>query len=356
MTNRYVIVGAGAIGALLAAQLELAGKSVVLVARGRNLEAIRADGVTVRRPRSTERVRVPVVAGPEELRLGQEDVLVVATKTQDAEEVLNRWAWLPVSDEHGQPTLLAADLPVLTFQNGLATEDYALRRFGRVYGVSIGVAASYLTPGEVVSPSHPIIGVAWLGRYPSSAPLDPRFGRRDVAAEQYVNDLRDAGYDVALVGDVRSYKARKLLVNLGNGLGVLIGTAEERERARVLLVEEARAVFAAAGIEVAEAAPAHLVVEEVPGHVGGRLSTWQSFARGASSEVDYLNGEIVQLGRLHGVPTPVNEGLQRLLGAQAAAGLPPGVNKLADILTDILTDIRTDALTGVTDPAGISVA
>jgi 2-dehydropantoate 2-reductase len=42
-------------------------------------------------------------------------------------------------------------------------------------------------------------------------------------------------------------------------------------------------------------------------------SSWQSLARGAGSiETDYLNGEIVMLGRLHGVPTPVNSTLQRV--------------------------------------------
>ncbi|MCE0535592.1 NAD(P)-binding domain-containing protein [Kineosporia rhizophila] len=328
MSTRYVVIGAGAIGALLAAQLELAGKSVVLVARGANLEAIRAGGVRVRRPRSTEQVRVPVVGGPQELHLTHQDVLVLATKTQDAEPVLAGWAWLPVSDEHGRPTLLAADLPLLTFQNGLATEDLAVRRFGRVYGVSIGVAASHLTPGEVVSPSYPIVGVAWLGRYRAADPGDE--------GAQFARDLREAGYDVSLVEDVRAYKARKLLLNLANGLGVLQGSDTEREQARALLVPEARAVFAAAGIEVAPEATAHLVVEEVPGHVGGNLSTWQSFARGSSSEVDHLNGEIVRLGRLHGVPTPANERLQRLLGAQAAAGLPPDTNRLSDLLSDLI--------------------
>ena len=57
MTSRYVIIGAGAVGALLAAQLELAGKPVVLLARGRNLEVVREQGVTVRRPHSTDQVR-----------------------------------------------------------------------------------------------------------------------------------------------------------------------------------------------------------------------------------------------------------------------------------------------------------
>jgi hypothetical protein len=73
-------------------------------------------------------------------------------------------------------------------------------------------------------------------------------------------------------------------------------------------------------------------VEPVPGHVGGRLSTWQSFARGTSSEIDYLNGEIVRLGRRHGVPTPVNERLQRLLGAVSVAGQGPGVEGLDGLL------------------------
>jgi 2-dehydropantoate 2-reductase len=343
--TRYVVIGAGAIGALLAAQLDLAGIDTVLVARGANLQAIRSAGLKVRRPHGTDTVRLPVVSGPEQLQLTSQDVLVLATKTQDAEEVLNRWAWLPVSDQDGIPSLLAADLPVLTFQNGLATEDLALRRFRRVYGVSIGVAASYLVPGEVVSPSYPVIGVAWLGRYPDQA---------DPAAGQYVADLTAAGYAIESVADISAWKARKLLGNVGNGLDVLAGTPEQKAEARARLTAETTAVFAAAGIRTpAGAAPiaaGALLVEPVPGHVGGHLSTWQSFARGASSEVDYLNGEIVRLGRQHGVPTPVNERLQRLLGAQWAAGLGPGVHELSDLLSvraetraETRVETRTDA-------------
>ncbi|HVM65328.1 MAG TPA: ketopantoate reductase C-terminal domain-containing protein, partial [Acidimicrobiales bacterium] len=57
--------------------------------------------------------------------------------------------------------------------------------------------------------------------------------------------------------------------------------------------------------------------------VGG--SSWQSLARGAGSiETDYLNGEVVMLGRLHGIPTPVNALLQEVAGELARAGVPPG--------------------------------
>jgi 2-dehydropantoate 2-reductase len=54
-------------------------------------------------------------------------------------------------------------------------------------------------------------------------------------------------------------------------------------------------------------------------------SSWQSLARGTGSiEADYLNGEIVLLGRLHGVPTPVNELARQLANKAAREGTPPG--------------------------------
>ena len=54
-------------------------------------------------------------------------------------------------------------------------------------------------------------------------------------------------------------------------------------------------------------------------------SSWQSLARGAGSiEAEFLNGEIAMLGRLHGVPTPVNALLERLALRAAAEGRSPG--------------------------------
>lgn len=54
-------------------------------------------------------------------------------------------------------------------------------------------------------------------------------------------------------------------------------------------------------------------------------SSWQSLARQSRSiETDYLNGEIVLLGRLHGVPTPVNDLLQRTARVAAREGISPG--------------------------------
>ena len=62
-------------------------------------------------------------------------------------------------------------------------------------------------------------------------------------------------------------------------------------------------------------------------------STWQSLARGTGdSEIDYLAGEIVLQGRLHGVPTPVNEAVVAATRALAYAGGAPRSLDAAEVL------------------------
>ena len=63
-------------------------------------------------------------------------------------------------------------------------------------------------------------------------------------------------------------------------------------------------------------------------------STWQSLRRATGSiETDYLNGEIVLLGRLHSIPTPANELVQRAMRDLAGRGGLPGTVAEADLLS-----------------------
>jgi 2-dehydropantoate 2-reductase len=316
--RRYVVIGGGAVGGALAAQLVPAGHDVVLVARGEHGKRIAADGLRVLRPGGTDVVTVPVAAGPDDLTLRAGDVLLLTVKTQDAEAALAAWAWQRVPDV--SPTATAATaLPIVTFQNGRATEDLALRRFRRVYGAVAQIAAGYVTPGEIVSPSLDPAGIFFLGRHPDRAD-EPA----DALAESIVADLAGAGFAAFAVPDIGAHKAAKLLGNLSrNGLALLEGDADEREQAARALREEAVAVFAAAGVALPPGGELdqrgiRLEVREVPGY-SSLGSTWQSFARGASSEIDYLNGEVVLLARHAGVPAPLSERLQELLGAPELA-------------------------------------
>lgn len=318
--RRYVIIGGGAVGGALAAQLVPSGHEVVLVARGEHGRTIAQRGLVVRRPGQVDVVSLTVAGSPDEVVLREHDVLLLTVKTQDAEAALAAWAWQPVVDADGATTGVAADLPLVTFQNGLLTEDLALRRFSRVYGATIGIAASHLAAGEIVSPSlPPAVGLVWLGRY-----LDAP----DELQDELVADLVGAGFAAWSVPDVRAQKGAKLLGNVGNGLDLFVGDDESRARARVLLREEAARVLEAAGVPLPpggelDRAGADFQVLAVEGHVPGRLSTWQSFARGASSEIDYLNGEVVLLARRHGLEAPLNAAMQRLLGPSGVTGALP---------------------------------
>src|ERR1700712_1394305 len=74
---RYIVIGAGAVGGSIGAALFLAGHDVLLAARGAHREAIATDGLLFSPPRGTSRLQLPIVAGPEDVRLTPDDVLIL---------------------------------------------------------------------------------------------------------------------------------------------------------------------------------------------------------------------------------------------------------------------------------------
>src|SRR6478672_6377915 len=318
---RYIVIGAGAIGGTIGGKLAASGHEVVLVARGAHLDALRAKGLTLATPVGTSTLDIPAVAGPAELDLGEDDVLILATKTQDAEPLLTDWAWQPVQNT----TRSAAEaLPVVCAQNGVASERIALRRFRHVYGMCVWLPATHLEPGVVEASGAPKTGLLHLGRYPSGT---------DATADQIGADLTASGFLAPVTADVMRWKYGKLLANLSNATEAVCGhdawlhATELRRR----VTAEGRAVLDAAGIayarerESAELRADRVQILPVNGaeRVGG--SSWQSLTRGTGSiEADFLNGEIVLLGRELGVPTPVNDALQRLANQAARERRAPG--------------------------------
>ena len=185
-------------------------------------------------------------------------------------------------------------------------ERIAARHVSTVYGACVVVAGTHLEPGVVQAWSTPVLGRIDIGGYPEGA------GQ----AEPIVLALHAAGFASSTRADIMRWKRGKLLWNLGNAIEALSGRAEDSSQIEKLVRAEGIACFAAAGLsrttddEDAFLGRA-LTMGTIRGaeHSGG--STWQSLARAASAvETDYLNGEIVLLGRLHGVPTP-KSGIQR---------------------------------------------
>ena len=127
------------------------------------------------------------------------------------------------------------------------------------------------------------------------------------------------------------WKYRKLLMNLANAVEALCGPEGRFSPLAREAQREGKEALAAAGIAVAsseedrERRGDYLQMSPTSSGEWQGGSSWQSLARGAGSiEADFLNGEIVLEGALHGVPTPVNALLQRLASRAAAEGAPPG--------------------------------
>ncbi|MYB42208.1 MAG: hypothetical protein F4X76_08505, partial [Chloroflexi bacterium] len=86
---------------------------------------------------------------------------------------------------------------------------------------------------------------------------------------------------------------------------------------------------------------------EIPGHGEFTSSVWQGVQRGNRSvETDYVNGEIVLIGALHGVPTPWNRALQQAANHCVRNGIEPGSIGVAEFVADVERDIAAGAVTG----------
>jgi 2-dehydropantoate 2-reductase len=317
---RYIIIGAGAVGGTIGARLFESGHEVVLVARGAHLAALRADGLRFTTPEGTRTIAVPAVAGPEEVALRPGDVLLLAVKTQDTPAVLAAWAPRPVEGGGTAGELL----PVVCAQNGVENERLALRLFRHVQAMCVWLPAAHLEPGRVICMGAPMSGVLLLGRYPAGA---------DGTTRAIAADLEKSVFRAPVSTDALRWKYTKLLGNLANALNAVAGPVDGELRTAVQrrAVAEGRAVLAAAGIaheepdEQARANGEHVrqVHRDGDERIGG--SSWQSLVRGTGVvETDFLSGEIVLLGRLHGVPAPVNEALQRLTTEFAGSGRAAG--------------------------------
>ncbi|MFD8302234.1 ketopantoate reductase family protein [Streptomyces sp. NPDC059690] len=321
---RYIIIGAGAVGGAIGGRLAGAGHEVVAVARGAHLAALRESGLRLTVPDGRHTYRLPAVEGPDELgELRADDVLVLAVKTQDTVAALGTWGPAPVA---GGGTA-AERLPLLCAQNGVEGQRLALRVFRHVYGVCVWLPATFVEPGRVSAAGAPLTGILHLGRYPHGT---------DESVRRIAADLDKTGFlEAPVVPDVTRWQYAKLLSNLANALEAVSSVAGDRAGELYRRVRaEGEAVLDAAGIAYASAEEQRETrghkVDPVPldGAPRGGGSSWQSLSRGTGSiEADHLNGEIALLGRLHGVPTPLNELLQRLANTFArehrAAGSMP---------------------------------
>ena len=293
---RFIIYGAGGIGGSIGARLHLNGEQVLLVARGKHFEAIQANGLEFHSPTIHESLHIDVVSHARDIHIESDDVVILCMKTQHVEGALR-----------DLQVYASSDTPIVCCQNGVASERMALRRFSRVYGMVVWVPAEHLKPGVVVNFAENRAGNLDAGCYPSGV---------DKTVEHLASAIHAAGFVSRPNPNIMAQKYAKLMVNLTNALDA--ACSERPDDVIRDMQSEARACCDAAGIEYADfkssrANRGDIRGGPVQGFERHGSSTLQSLLRDTGDiEADYMNGEIVQLGRLHGISTPVNAAVQSI--------------------------------------------
>jgi 2-dehydropantoate 2-reductase len=310
---RFVVYGAGAIGSGFGGHLHRAGYDVLLVGRPAHVERIRERGLTLVTAEHTYTLAVPAVSRARDVGFALEDVVLLCVKSQDTDA-----AMIEIRAAGADPS----SLPILCCQNSITNEPAASRFFRQVYGVLIVVPGIYLEPGVVLNPSEGNAGLVEIGRFPQGA---------DVLCEDVAAALTGASYAASANSEVMAAKGAKMLTNLGNAMGAITDGRGDETRYMGQVRLEAERCFDAAGVphEALDRFQARVRAvhrqSPLPEGVRNLGSSWQSLQRGLGTiEADYLNGEIVRLGRLHGVPTPYNEVLQEVASSMAVRREKPG--------------------------------
>ena len=268
---------------------------------------------------------IPVVSHPAGIDFRDDDVVLLAMKSQHTGKALSALA-----------ATAPESIAVVCVQNGVANEPAALRLFEEVYGVCVVCPALHLEPGVVEAHAAPITGILDIGRFPHG--VDER---SDAIAAAFAAST----FESVARPDIMRWKYGKLLNNLGNAVDALCGPDPEARPLQRRAREEGAECLAAAGIDA-------VTPEEDAARRGDLFqwggsaarsrpgsSSWQSLARSTGSiEADYLNGEIVLLGRLHGVPTPVNLLLQQTAARAAREGRRPGSLRVDELIQMVAVD------------------
>ncbi len=295
--KQILFVGAGSVGGFFGAHLAKNNPNVSFLLRPRTLEAVKRNGLTIRSAGGSFTVRPPVASDARELP--KPDLIVLGVKVYDLDEVMDQI----------EP-ILTDKTVLLTLQNGIDTEDRLIARIQRDCVVG-GVAYIYSKITEPGVIDHYKKGAVAIGE------LMGHESERLLA----IHDLfASAGIPCHLSKDLRRSKWEKMCWNcVFNPITVLIDdrvakALDHPEMTGVIrqIVGECAAISAALKVPLPLDMPERVVKasQEIRDIHTSMYDDWKA---GRRTEIDYLNGFIVEQGRKLGIPTPVNEALTAMI-------------------------------------------
>lgn len=285
---KVAVMGAGAVGCYYGGMLARAGHSVTLIGRPPHVQAVREHGLRMQTLGFDE--AVPLRASSEASAVQGADLVLFAVKSPDTE----------VAGEQIRPHLAPGAL-VLCLQNGV---DNAERLRDVLPGHEVAAAVVYVAT-EMAGPGH----LRHHGR--GELVIEP-----STHSDRVARALVAAGVPTEISDNVRGALWAKLVLNCAyNALSavgrIVYGELVQRPGVTDLMrdvVAECRAVAAADGVTLPGdvALAVRRIAETMPTQYS---STAQDLMRGKPSEIDHLNGYVVQRGQALGVPTPANRAL-----------------------------------------------
>jgi 2-dehydropantoate 2-reductase len=306
---KFAVVGAGAIGGYLGVRLALAGESVVFVARGRNLEAIRAGGMTLVLEDGSEQTAADVQAVERTADAGPQDVILLTVKAHQVAAVAPQLQ-----------ALCHQDTTIVTMQNGIPWW-YFHKHGGELEGRPVTSADPDGTIAQHVD-SRRIIGSVV---YPAAELVQPgvvrvvegnRFtlGELDGSTTPRIQAIADAfvrgGLKAPVITDIRSEIWLKLWGNLSFNPISALTHATLVDICQFPLTRSLAAAMMSEAQEVAEKLGVTFRVslekriagaERVGAH---KTSMLQDVEHGRTIEIEALVGSVAELGRMTGTPTP----------------------------------------------------
>jgi 2-dehydropantoate 2-reductase len=299
--DRVCVIGAGVIGSLYAGHLAQVAEVSVLTRRREHAAALNRDGLRVT-GRSDIQARVTAAADPDELE--PFDLGIVATKATGLEEAAR-------SLEGRFP-----DATLMTTLNGLGAEELV-----RAHGDWPLVSAVTFMSGTKHTDTEVeyILDTAtWMGPY-EDTPLEQ--------VEEIGELIRRAGLVAEVFADLRPAQWSKLIFNATvNSVAALTGLRHDAHFAAEDvptdlghlvhdLVDEGKAVAAAAGIELYED-PWEMNVLATRRGSAHYPSMLEDVEAHRATEIDLITGSLVREADRHGVPVPLHTALYRLVKAR----------------------------------------
>jgi 2-dehydropantoate 2-reductase len=286
--QRIVVLGAGAVGSAYGAQLSRRN-DVLLVGRAEHVREINARGLVIEQDEKGT-YKLPAVTSLKEIP--QDTLILVTTKAYDLLDSLK-----PIRD------LVRKDTVVLLLQNGLGVEETArtaLKGRGEIIRGLATLASEMLAPGRIRY---------WKGQTILSSGM---------ASARVAQVLEESGLAVRTATDFTTEVWNKLTVNcVINPLTAILQARDNEIGGKPLAGIRHAVVREVVAVGVAEGIPlkSDLVdfVDQLIPRYENRSSMLQDLARGNRTEIDFINGKVVELGKRHSIPTPANDCLTQLV-------------------------------------------